>query len=127
MKNYYRIMLGRKSIYAEEAHNGNFIGAGWLENINLTNKLSENWREFNKEMIPVYLEKHPDKTKVAAGLACGSLHTIAKGIRIDDLVLCPNGKGAYFVGEVTTDYEYHKGKILPHRRGVQWFSNKIER
>ena len=25
MKNYYRIMLGRKSIYAEEAFKGNFI------------------------------------------------------------------------------------------------------
>lgn len=73
-------------MYAEEAHNGNFIGAGWLEDIDLTNKLQENWREFNKEMIPVFLEKYPDKTKVAAGLACGSLHTITKGIQIGDIV-----------------------------------------
>lgn len=127
MKNYYRIMLGRKSMYAEEAYRGNFIGAGWLENINLTNKLSENWREFNKEMIPVYLEKYTDKTKVAAGHACGSLHAITKGIQIGDIVLCPDGKGNYFVGEVTENYSYHKGEVLPHRRGVQWFSKVIER
>lgn len=127
MKNYYRIMLGRKSIYAEEAYKGNFIGGGWLEDINLTNKLSENWREFNKEMIPVFLEKYPDKTKVAAGLACGSLHTITKGIQIGDIVLCPDGKGNYYVGEVTSGYSYHKGEVLPHRRGVQWFSKVIER
>lgn len=127
MKNYYRIMLGRKSMYAEEAHNGNFIGAGWLENINLTNKLAENWREFNQEMIPVYLEKYPDKTKVGAGLACGMLWTISKGLLIGDVVLCPDGKSSYFVGEITTDYEFQKGEILPHRRGVHWFSNTIGR
>jgi len=127
MKNYYRIMLGRKSIYAEEAYKGNFIGAGWFENIDLTNKLPENWRDFNKAMIPVYLEESPEKSKVAAGLSCGFLHTIAKRIQINDIVLCPDGKGAYFVGEVTSDYIYQKSGILPHRRNVRWYSKKIER
>lgn len=127
MKNYYRIMLGRKSMYADEAYKGSFIGAGWFKDINLTNKLSADWRDFNKAMIPVYLEKSPEKSKVAAGLACGFLHTIAKGIQIGDIVLCPNGKGAYFVGEITTDYVYQKGGILPHRRNVRWYSKKIER
>jgi hypothetical protein len=65
MKNYYRIMLGKKSMYAEEAHKGNFIGAGWLPDIDLTNKLPDNWREFNKKYIPVYLEQNPGKTKVS--------------------------------------------------------------
>jgi hypothetical protein len=27
VKNYYRIMLGRKSTHAEEGYKGNFIGA----------------------------------------------------------------------------------------------------
>lgn len=127
MKNYYRIMLGRKSIYAEEAYKGNFIGADFSLDVNLTTKLPDNWRDFNKEFIPIYLEKHPDKTKVAAGLACGFLHTVAKGIQIDDIVLCPDGKGNYYVGEITAGYSYHKGEILPHRRGVRWFSKVIER
>lgn len=79
------------------------------------------------EFIPIFLEKHLDKTKITAGLACGALHTIAKGIQIGDVVLCPDGKGAYLVGEISTNYEYHKGEVLPHRRGVRWFSKKIER
>jgi restriction system protein len=29
MKNYYRIMLGKKSVYVEECFKGNFIGAGF--------------------------------------------------------------------------------------------------
>lgn len=127
MKNYYRIMLGQKSIYAEEAFKGNFIGAGWLPDINLTNILPDNWREFNLKYIPIYLEKNPDKTKVSAGLACGMLHTITKGILMGDIVLCPDGKGNYFIGEVVGEYEYQKDAILPHRRTVHWFPRTVAR
>ncbi|TSC92691.1 MAG: hypothetical protein CEN89_528 [Candidatus Berkelbacteria bacterium Licking1014_7] len=127
MKSYYRIMLGRGSIHAEEARKGNFIGVGWFENLDLTNKLADYWRDFNKAMIPIYLKENPESSKVAAGLACGFSWTIAKGIQIGDIVLCPDGKGSYYVGEIATDYEYHKDEILPHRRPVRWFSEKIER
>ena|SRR3989338_8037987 len=127
MKNYYRIMLGRKSAYADEAHKGNFIAAGWFGEIDLSHKLPENWRDFNKEFIPLYLKQNPDKAKVSAGLACGMLWTIAKGVEVGDVVLCPDGKGSYYVGEVTDNYEYHKGQILPHRRAVRWFSRVITR
>lgn len=120
-------MLGKKSIYVEEAYKGNFIGAGWLKNVDLTNKLPDNWRDFNSKFIPLYLENRPEKTKVSAGLACGMLYTIAKGISIGDIVLCPDGKGNYFVGEISGNYEYHKDKILPHRRSVRWFSRTISR
>jgi restriction system protein len=119
-------MLGQRNKYAEEAHKGNFIGAGWFKNLDLTKKLVDNWRDFNKEMIPLYLKENPDKSKVAAGLACGMLHTICKGILIGDIVLCPDGLGNYYIGEVAGDYEYYKGQTLPHRRAVRWFS-KIEK
>ncbi len=127
MKNYYRIMLGRRSVHAEESYKGNFIGAGWFGDVDLKNKLSEDRREFNKEFIPRYLEENPGKSKVVAGLACGMLHTIARGILIGDIVLCPDGKGNYFVGEVTGNYEYHKDQTLPHRRAVRWLSRTISR
>jgi len=127
MKNYYRVMLGRKSAYADEAYKGNFIAGGFIKDRDLTNRLSDNWRDFNKEFIPLFLEQNPDKTKVSAGLACGMLWTIAKGIVIGDVVLCPDGKGNYYVGEVTGNYEYHKGEVLPHRRAVRWFPKTISR
>lgn len=127
MKKYHRIMLGRGSIYAEEAYKGNFIGASWFEDEDLTNKIPENWREFNRKYIPLYMEKYPGKTKISAGLACGMLHTIIKGIKQGDIVLCPNGKGSYFVGEVVGNYEYQKGANLPHRRIVRWFNLTISR
>lgn len=127
MKNYYRIMLGKKSVYADECFKGNFIGAGFDFAMDLSGKLSDNWKHFNQEFIPVYLKSHPDKTKVSAGLACGALWTITKGIQVGDIVLCPNGSGSYLIGEVTGSYTYSPGGILPHRRAVRWHSQTIDR
>lgn len=127
MKNYYRVMLGRKSAHAAEGFAGNFIGADFGINQDLTNKLPEEWREFNKAFIPVFLEVHPDKTKIGAGLACGALWTVAKGIWEGDIVLCPDGAGNYHVGEVISDYLYTPGQVLPHRRTVKWLNQSIER
>lgn len=127
MKNYYRVMLGRGSAHARVAREGGFIGADFDIQQDLSQHLPDNWREFNGQFIPIFLEKHPEKSKIAAGLACGMLHTVAKGISVGDVVLCPDGQGEYFVGEVSGQYEYHPGQPLPHRRRVQWFTRTIKR
>lgn len=120
-------MLGRKSAYVEEAYKGNFIAAGFIKDKDLSHHLSDNWRDFNKEFILIFLEQNPEKTKISAGLACGMLWTITKGVQVGDVVLSPDGRGNYYVGEVTGGYEYHKGQTLPHRRAVRWFSRSIAR
>ena len=127
MKKYYRIMLGRKSVHADECLKGGFIGTGFGVKTDLTGKLPDNWRDFNREFIPVYLSNNPDKSKIAAGLACGFLHTVSKGIKIGDIILSPNGSGSYLVGEVTGDYTYHPDGVLPHRRAVTWYPVTIDR
>lgn len=127
MKNYYRIMLGRKSVHADACRKGNFIGVDFEINIDLEGKLPDNWRVFNQEFIPIFLKNHPNKTKVSAGLACGAVWTVAKGIQNGDLVFCPNGTGSYMVGEVLDNYSYHPGEVLPHRRTVRWYPNTVER
>jgi restriction system protein len=127
MKRYFKLMLGRKSKFAEEAYNGNFIGMDFLHDIDLSGQFPENWREFNKKYIPVYLERREGKTRIAAGLACGALWTLGKGIKQEDIVLCPNGEGSYYVGEITSDYSYHKDTNLPHRREVKWYPLTIDR
>jgi restriction system protein len=127
MKNYYRVMLGKKSVFAEQCFAGNFIGADFGIAEDLSHKLPDEWRAFNKQFIPVFLAGRPDKTKIGAGLACGALWTVAKGIRKGDVVLCPDGAGAYRVGEVIGDYQYALGQVLPHRRPVQWLKQSIDR
>jgi restriction system protein len=127
MKSYYRIMLGQTSVYADECFTGNFIGTDFGIKQDLTKKLPEEWRAFNREFIPVYLAAHPDKTKIGAGLSCGALWTVSKGIQKGDIVLCPDGLGKYRVGEVSGDYYYKPDKSLPHRRPVTWLNVAIDR
>lgn len=127
MKNYYRVMLGKKSVFAEECFNGNFIGVDFGIEQDLTNRLPEEWRAFNKEFIPVFLMARPEKTKIGAGLACGALWTVCKGIQKGDTVLCPDGKGSYRVAEVVGDYYYEPGPPLCHRRKVRWMDAVISR
>jgi restriction system protein len=127
MKSYYRVILGAKSIYAKECYDGNFIGANFGIKQDLTNQLPENWRDFNAKFRDVWLKSQPTKSKIAAGLACGMLWTISKGINKGDIVLCPDGQGCYYVGEVTSDYSYHPNANLPHRRYVKWYPISIER
>lgn len=127
MKNYYRVMLGKKSLFAAECFAGGFIGTDFDLKQSLVGKLPDGWRAFNKEFIPVYQSIHPGKSKVAAGLACGALWTVSKGISISDIVLCPDGSGTYRVGEVTGDYYYEPTGILPHRRPVHWLGATVDR
>lgn len=127
MRGYYRVMLGKGSVFAEQCFAGNFIGADFEIHRDLSLKLPEEWRTFNQEFIPVFLAGHPDKTKIWAGLACGALWTVSKGIKKEDVVLCPDGRGRYRVGEVSGDYYYVPGEFLPHRRAVRWLSTTVDR
>lgn len=127
MKSYYRVMLGRQSVHAGECFAGGFIGADYGIAQDLSGHLPDELREFNKAFIPVFLASHPEKTKIGAGLACGALWTIAKGITKGDIVLCPDGGGSYRVGEVVGDYQYAAGQVLPHRRAVRWLDIAIAR
>jgi restriction system protein len=127
MTSYYRVMLGRGSSLASKCHEGQWFGGGWDIAQDLTNELPDDWRAFNAKFIPTFLAANPGKPKVTAGLACGMLHTICKGILKDDIVLCPDGQGNYWVGKVASAYYYQPDDELPHRRRVEWLSQQIAR
>jgi restriction system protein len=127
MKSYYRVMLGPKSVHAEECFAGGFIGTDFGIHEDLSKKLPDDWRAFNKKFIPVYLQTYPEKTRIGAGLACGALWTVSKGIQTGDIVLCPDGSGAYRVAEVSGAYSYKPEGVLSHRRPVTWLSVAIDR
>ena len=126
-KSYYRVMLGRQSAHVAECLAGGFIGADFGIEQDLSGQLPEEWRQFNAAFVPVFLANRPDKTRIAAGLACGALWTVSKGIRTGDVVLSPDGTGRYHVGEVLGGYTYAPGQVLPHRRPVKWLPLTIAR
>ena len=127
MKHYLRLMLGRKSSYAAECFASQYIGVNFDINEDLTDQLPDDWRTFNIEFIPKFIDIHPEKSKVAAGLACGAVWTVAKGLCEGDVVLCPNGEGRYHIGEITGGYQFYPNTNLPHRRPVRWYDQKIDR
>jgi len=127
MKKYIRLMLGRKSIHADECLNGGFVGVDFQIHQDLSKHFKEDWREFNKFLIPIYLQIHPEKKKVTAGLACATIWVVSYNLKNGDILLCSNGSGSYMIGEIAGDYYYKHGEILPHRRAVKWYPNLIER
>ena len=127
MKNYYRVMLGRGSSFATKCREEGFFGGHWDFSESIEQYLVDDMRTFNRSCIPIFLNNHPGKSKVAAALACGMLHTICKSIKVGDIVVSPNGSGQYFIGEVSGDYHFVPGEVLPHRRAIKWLDMVIER
>jgi len=126
MKRYFRIMLGAKSIHAKQCREGGFIYAHFGIELDLSNELTDDFKSFTAKWRPYLVEKE-GKSAVAAGLNCGALWTICKGISIGDTVLSPDGMGNYLVGEVTGDYYYVSDPELPHRRPIRWMPGTIKR
>jgi len=127
MTNFYRLMLGQGSAFAEQCFEFGFIGVDFNINVDLSSDLADDWRDFNKLMIPRWMETHPDKTKVAAGLACGALWTVSKGIQRGDVVLSPDGNRRYRFGVVTGDYRFAQATDLPHQREIDWSQTYVNR
>jgi len=118
-KNYYRVMLGKKKDNLEQkCFDENYIGVGWFEE-DLTDELTDDLEDFHKNFGHKYYEgkKHPSRM----------VHRVCKVIKKNDIVLCPDRKGLYWVGKVTGDYCYMEGAILPHRRPVEWLEKKINK
>lgn len=125
--NIYRLMLGAGSVYAQECFAGSFVGSDFEIAQDLTGQFGDSLSAFNQRFIPVFLSSQPQKSRVAAGLACGTLWRLGKGITPDDLLLCPDGQGHYHAAQVTGGYVYCLGEILPHRRPVRWLGKTIDR
>ena len=126
-RGYYRLILGRQHVHFDECYNSNFIGVSFGIDVDLSGDLPDNWRDFNKKYIPIYQNKNPDKSKVTAGLACGAIHTVSKGMDIGDIVLCPNGQGKYYIARIVSNYIYRPDSSLIHTRDVEWLNLSINR
>jgi restriction system protein len=127
MTGYYRIMPGRRSTCLDECLAGGYIGADFSIHQDLTGLLPDDFRTFNKEFIPVLIANDPAKTKVSAGLNCGMLWTICRGMAVGDVVLAPDGAGEYRIGTVAGPYRYDPNQSLFHQRPVTWRNERISR
>ncbi|HQU18271.1 MAG TPA: endonuclease NucS [Fimbriimonadaceae bacterium] len=127
MRSYYRVMLGQGSSHAQECFDNGYIAAGFVFGIDLTNRLTDDAWKFRQEFIPIQREQFPDKSKAGAAANVGSLWRICKGFQVGDVVLCPDGRGSYRVGEITGGYAFDPDSPLPHHRPVKWLEVEIPR
>ena len=74
MKDFYRVMLGRGSMYIDVCRQKGFIGAHFGIDQDLTGFLGDDPREFNQRVRPIYLAAFPEKSKGSASLSCGYLY-----------------------------------------------------
>lgn len=126
-RSYYRIRLGEKAAHAVECFEGGFIGVHWGFKEDLTGQFDDDWHKFNQRFRPIFLERHPGKSMVAAGLACGMLWTACYGMEIGDIVMCPDAAEGFMFGEVISDYYCVPDGVLPQRRRVKWFPGRAKR
>lgn len=127
MTEYRRLYLGAKHSFVDLCLEGDFVGVDFGIKKDLSHKLPDNWKDFNRKYVPVFKEIHPDKSKVVAGLACGNLWVVAKGMDQGDLIICLDTDGLYHVARVTGSYYYVPEGPLPHRRRVEWLPNTFKR
>lgn len=127
MKSYYRIMAGKGGQYASLCRDEEFIGTDVDPLEDLSGRLPDDLRAFNRVFVPIVHALHPEKSRIAIGLWCGFLWTVSKGVKVGDVILSPDGMGRYLVGEVMSDYFYVPGGVLPHRRHVRWSGQTIAR
>ena len=120
-------MPGAKSIHYKDCIEGGFIGVDFGIKEDVSMFLTDNPNDFKDKYRAVFLKNRPDKSKVAAGLACGAIWTVCHSMKQGDIVLCPDGSGEYSVGVIESNYYYVQDEILQHRRKVNWNRNTIRR
>jgi hypothetical protein len=129
MKKYYRITLGKKARCKIECYGGSFIGCNFEIREDLNKYLKHNDKEtFIQNFRETYLKYNNGAKENLISSECRQIWVICKDIKEDDIVICPNGKGLYYIGKIVSGYYFIDGNIeLRHRRKVEWYDKKIER
>jgi hypothetical protein len=123
---YYRIILGKANSHFEECFQNSSIGMNFDFNIDLSEEKEpqffeqNGWKQFNRKYRPIYGKMTGNTSQRSLGLDCAKIWQIRYEMNIGDTILCPDGKGNYFIAEITSDYTYLKDVHLNHTRSVKW-------
>lgn len=104
--------------------NEGIIALGWPELNSLVGKTKD---DIKAELIPHPLNYSPDQL----GAATATLNSFVNEIRINDIVVVPDGDDIYFC-KVISDYYYDQTKAsqsegYPHQKKVEWIKGPIKR
>lgn len=125
MKEFYRVILGRKNANAAQCVAEGFVGIDY-DMPDMTAWLSLDAEDFDARVREELQTKSFCDTKIKESLACGVITKLVRRIRVGDRVICSMGDQTYRVGEVTSEYCFADGP-LPHRRAVSWSSTPLRK
>ena len=123
-KKISRLRTGRNQEWFQRFYDGNYIGSDFGLANDVSGDLSDNWRDFNKKYVDVIIDIHPGKSRVGAGLNCGVIWTLAKGLPKGAIVLCPSDDHTFMACRIISDY-YFASEKPHHRREVEWIETSI--
>lgn len=124
---YFRVALGRKARYLDDALVEGYVGTGWLSKTDLTDYVAESSDEWHAQFNDLVKVSDQLDTEIGAGLAVGQTWVLVAQLRDGDVVLVPTGAGTYRIAVVAGPYAYVPNTALPHRRPVDWLANEIAR
>lgn len=106
---------------------GDFIGADFGIDFDLTDYLALDRNDFLKYFSPIIQDKIPDIGTWIASYYASYLWHISTGIETGSTFLCLNNDNKFYLGEIVDLYSYTPWLYMPHRRSVQWYPYIIER
>jgi restriction system protein len=123
---YWRINLGEKGKFAQEAFEGGWIGTGWAGDRDLSEPIRQTREDFSQWFIALLMSSG-NSNKRAAAIGSSATWWVGNGLELGDIVFTRKLDGNFQSGRVTGDYFYQPGHELPHRRPVEWFPHTIYR
>ena len=120
------VRLGTQGMFLDECLDGSFIGVDFGFEEDLTDQLPDEWKQFNKAWIPRWLELHPGKSRVAAGLSCGMTWTVAHGLPDGTYVLSPDSNGVFHAGRISGPYQYEPPRRVRRLRSLGRMGSCLE-
>lgn len=122
---FKRLRTGRTHQWFKEFKNNDYVGVSYGLKTDISADLFENWRDFNKKYIDKVIEISGGlKSRVGAGLNCGVIWTLSKGVEIGNIILCQDEDKNYHACRVTSQYFYSEQEPH-HRRKVEWIGEVI--
>ena len=123
---FYQVRLGRANAHVEFALKEGFVGVDYGYKEDASKYLKTTWDESRRDLVSTIPKFRPDIEKRSAGLACGAIWSLGRGMQDGATVLTPVGNGVYAYGSVTGDYFYVDGDVLPHRRKITWAAQRLD-
>jgi restriction system protein len=92
-----------------------FVGLGWKETGSLEGVTD--FRAFEERLLAV----HPTRSSRTLTAWAAMLRAVVSGMDVgDDVMTIESSTRHYWIGKVTSEYQWHPDADLAHRRAVRW-------